>query len=245
MIDSTESRNSQCRIWTGRGWLVPHSRAARLIQALSGLALIAIVLWGLSACGSSEPEGPTPEQKAGADKQRAEEAAAAQAAAAAALAAPEPVAPPAPPPPPAITEESIPEFKYLEGAEAGQAGPSDQLALAAPGQRGLAQPGQVRVAVLYGPGQERSAVGVATVIDTWRKDQLAKSVGMPVKVAFLSRHDQSAGRENRIRYRPGALKAALQVAEVLPGEQSLEPMSAEEETRSAVDLVIYLGTAVP
>jgi hypothetical protein len=68
---------------------------------------------------------------------------------------------------------------------------------------------------------------------------------MPVKVSYISRHDQSAGKANVIHYRPGALKAALQVAEVLPGEQSLEPMSAEEEARAAVDLVIYLGTDVP
>jgi hypothetical protein len=243
MIDSTDIRKPNRRWWSG-----PHSRAARLVHAWSGLALLVAVLWGLSACGSSEPEGPTPEQQAALNKQRAEEKAAAQAAAAEALSAPAPVKPAPPPPPPPVTEKSIREFKYLEGVESGEpkpGGPPDQLAMAAPGQRGLAQPGQVRVAVLYGPGQEQSAVGVATVIDTWRKDQLAKAIGMPVKVAFISRHDQSAGKANLIRYRPGALKAALQVAEVLPGEQSLEPMSTDDEARSAVDLVIYLGTAVP
>jgi hypothetical protein len=73
---------------------------------------------------------------------------------------------------------------------------------------------------------------------------LSKAVGKPIKVAYLSRTNGGARPANLVRYRVGTLKAALQLADLLPGDQLVEPMSPEESAQHEVDVLIYLGTSV-
>ena len=94
-----------------------------------------------------------------------------------------------------------------------------------------AEPATVRVAVLHVAEQEESAISVAMVIDTFQNEQLSEAVGAPVRLAYISRIENPAQRANVIRYRAGALKAALQVANILPWDQTVEPMNDQEQAR--------------
>jgi hypothetical protein len=147
-----------------------------------------------------------------------------------------------------LTEQSIPEFLYLERLEQARPSPapSEQIAMAepAPPRAPSGAAGPVRVAVLYRQGQEQAAIGIATVIDTYQNEKLSQGVGKPVQVAYISRAQLDAQAGNLVRYRVGMLKAALQLATVLPGDQALEPMSEEEGAHAAVDVIIYLGASL-
>ncbi len=175
---------------------------------------------------------------------------------------PEPAAPPPlpiavePPPPPLaeppppevappVTEESIPEFGYLDylDEEPPPAEPDDLVALVPDVAK--AQPDTVRVAVLHVADQEEAAISVAMVIDTFQNKQLSEAVGAPVRLAYISHIDDPTQRANVIRYRAGALKAALQVANLLPWDQTVEPMNDAEQAREGVDVIVYLGAALP
>lgn len=99
----------------------------------------------------------------------------------------------------------------------------------------------VQIAVLHQPGQEEAAMGIALVIESFQRKNLEKAVGAPVRVAFVSRAPGPQSKPNIIRYRKGALRAALQVARVLPTAQALEPMNDEELAHQSIDIYIYVG----
>ncbi|MCH8841620.1 MAG: hypothetical protein IID61_01475 [SAR324 cluster bacterium] len=158
---------------------------------------------------------------------------------------------PAPWPPEKSLEEILEEEETSEDAfepeepVAGYRG--ERLAAVAPGlltesQRSAASSATpVQVAVLHQPGQEEIALGIALVIESFQRKNLEKAVGAPVKIAFISRAPEPQSTPNLIRYREGALQAALQVASVLPSAQSLEPMNEQEQARLGIDIYIYVG----
>ena len=223
----------------------PAWRETRLAHRAALLALTGALLISAACSSTPEPTGPTPEELA---RQEAEAAKAAE---------PPPPPPPAEPgmspaeaeailspaPAPSVTEESVPEFRYLDEVDKAPPPATEEKLAMVPGARAeAADRGTVRVAVLHEKGQERAAIGVATVIDRYQNERLSKAVGKPIKVAYTSRSNGAARPANLVRYRVGMLKAALQLATVLPGDQLVEPMTAEEGAQAAVDVVIYLGS---
>ena len=146
-------------------------------------------------------------------------------------------------------EETSEEAFQPEDAIAGFQG--EQVAVVTPGISGESQPSAapgrvpVRVAVLHQPGQEETALGIALVIGSFQRKHLEKAVGAPVRIAFISRAPEPQSTPHLIRYREGALQAALQVANVLPSAQSLEPMNEQERARLGIDIYIYVGAGGP
>ncbi len=158
---------------------------------------------------------------------------------------------PAPWPPEQSLEEILEEEETSEEAfepeEPIEEFRGGQVAVIAPGISVESQPSDapsatpVQVAVLHQPGQEETAMGIALVIESFQRKNLEKAVGAPVQIAYISRAPEPQSKPNLIRYREGALKAALQVARVLPTAQTLEPMNEQEQARLGIDIYIYVG----
>jgi hypothetical protein len=48
-----------------------------------------------------------------------------------------------------------------------------------------------------------------------------------------------------VYYRPGFLRAALLMAKIVPGDQSVEPMKANSLLKVGIDVEIWLGKDTP
>lgn len=115
----------------------------------------------------------------------------------------------------------------------------------------LPEPPTVRVAVLSKATQSSKARQVALVIGLYQRDFLERNLGQAVQVVNVSHY--SAGpsdsnlpaRGSLIYFRPQQLHAAMEVAAVLPDEQRIEPMNAEQIAREGVDLIVMLGQDYP
>jgi len=103
----------------------------------------------------------------------------------------------------------------------------------------------VRIAVLGAPSQRGASERIGTMLATGGQDGLEKSLGVAVRILFLSQTEGRASRLTRVRYRDKYLKAALRVARSIPQSQKVEPMKEEEADRYGVDVLVYVGLDLP
>jgi hypothetical protein len=113
-----------------------------------------------------------------------------------------------------------------------------QRSLLAPWQ---SRPTLLRVAVLNASGGTDRASQVAVMLMDVRRLSLEHKIGMHLEIANVSRAPGLGQAHSVVYYRAGFLRAALALAEILPGEQALEPMSAERAQRKGIDVEIWLG----
>ncbi|MCZ6842082.1 MAG: hypothetical protein O7G32_04545, partial [SAR324 cluster bacterium] len=179
--------------------------------------------------------------------------------------APRPELPKPPPPPAKLPYQQARAALSASRIAEGDAAPQKMAAMQAEPQQdirdmrvsrrdiptaGTARPGEaqrvtpVRIAVLSSVGRMNAGQQVAMILRSYQRQRLEKALGRPVKVAFVSSSNKKHKKKTRIRYRPGFLKAAIQVASAIPREQVVEPMSGEELNRRGVDVIIYLGSGV-
>lgn len=136
----------------------------------------------------------------------------------------EEVAEPEPPPPP---PEPEPEPRRVPWEEAF---PED-----------FAAEPTVRIAVLAYPDRIDAGQRVALLLGKYQRKRLERELGKLVQVVYVSEAEQAHGRRSVVRYRTDHLKAAVRVAAAMPREQVVEPMSVDEEARTGVDLIVYVG----
>ena len=105
-------------------------------------------------------------------------------------------------------------------------------------------PGKVNVAVLSSPNRVSEAERVAMMLSTFQNRRLEAMIGQPVEVAYVSQSTRPHTTQTIIRYREGFLKAAVQIAAILPFEQVVEPMTADEANRDSIDVIIYVGLSL-
>ena len=138
-----------------------------------------------------------------------------------------------------------PEEERMAKTAPSQAAGAEPAALEEP-QRSLAAPWQsrptlLRVAVLNASGGTDWASQVAVMLMDMRRLSLERKIGMHLEIANVSRAPGLGQAHSVVYYREGFLRAALALAEILPGAQALEPMPAERAKRKGIDVEIWLG----
>ena len=102
-------------------------------------------------------------------------------------------------------------------------------------------PTRVHVAILSGSGRQDVANTLAVLIGDLRKRALEQRIGLKVEVVNISRLDQPPRGKNIIFYRPPFLRAALLLAETVPGDQSLQPMGKDMLNRTGIDVEVWVA----
>ena len=102
----------------------------------------------------------------------------------------------------------------------------------------------VRIAVLSSPARPAAGQRIGMILGKFQKKRLEKALGRKVMVAYVSRSTKKHGENTIIRYRPDFLKAAIQVAAVLPKNQVVEAMQPSDMALHEVDVIVYLGDRI-
>ncbi len=105
-------------------------------------------------------------------------------------------------------------------------------------------PTRIRVVVLNAPGQAKLGGMVAFLLEEYRRKELERKIGK--KIAVVNTSSLTTGvRESIIFYRPGHLRAALIMADVIPGKQAVRPMVPNARGKIGIDVEIRLGREAP
>ena len=112
--------------------------------------------------------------------------------------------------------------------------------LASPFPKPLPPSTRVRIAVLDISGTLTRANNIALLLTHFRRRELEEKIGMKIELANLSRDSKQPKRGNVVYYRSGFLRAALLVAKVVPGEQTVMPMPKAFAAKTGVDVEIHL-----
>jgi len=101
---------------------------------------------------------------------------------------------------------------------------------------------QLNVAILNASPHLGGAQRLAVMLDRQQKRMIEKRMGMKLKIVNISSvREQTILPKTKIYFHANFLKAALILAEVLPGEQVLEPVPDSRVSNLATDVKIYVG----
>ena len=101
---------------------------------------------------------------------------------------------------------------------------------------------QLNVAILNASPHLGGARRLAVILDRQQKRMIEKRMGMKLKIVNISSvREQTILPKTKIYFHANFLKAALILAEVLPGEQVLEPVPDSRVSNLATDVKIYVG----
>ncbi|MEC9296062.1 MAG: LytR C-terminal domain-containing protein [SAR324 cluster bacterium] len=101
---------------------------------------------------------------------------------------------------------------------------------------------QLDVAVLNASPNARAAQSFAVMLDRKQKRTIEKRMGMKLNIVNISSvRKQTILPKTKIYFHANLLKAALILAEVLPGEQVLEPVPDSRTNKQSTDIEIYVG----
>ena len=101
---------------------------------------------------------------------------------------------------------------------------------------------QLNVVVLNASPNLGAAQSFAVMMDRKQKRTIEKRMGMKLNIVNISSvREQTILPKTKIYFHANLLKAALILAEVLPGEQVLEPVPASRNSKLSTDVEIYVG----
>ena len=101
---------------------------------------------------------------------------------------------------------------------------------------------QLNVVVLNASPNIGAAQSFAVMLDRKQKRTIEKRMGMKLNIVNISSvREQTILPKTKIYFHANLLKAALILAEVLPGEQVLEPVPDSRKSKLATDVEIYVG----
>jgi len=101
---------------------------------------------------------------------------------------------------------------------------------------------QLNVAVLNASPNQGAAQSFAVMLDRKQKRTIEKRMGMKLNIVNISSvREQTILPKTKIYFHANLLKAALILAEVLPGEQVLEPVPDSRTSKLSTDVEIYVG----
>ncbi|MED5240602.1 MAG: LytR C-terminal domain-containing protein, partial [SAR324 cluster bacterium] len=104
---------------------------------------------------------------------------------------------------------------------------------------------QLNVAVLNASPNPGAAQRFAVMLDRMQKRTIEKRMGMKLNIVNISSvNEQTILPKTKIYFHANLLKAALILADVLPGEQILEPVPDNRISELANDVEIYVGKNV-
>jgi hypothetical protein len=101
---------------------------------------------------------------------------------------------------------------------------------------------QLNVGVLNASPNIGAAQSFAVMLDRKQKRTIEKRMGMKLNIVNISSvREQTILPKTKIYFHANLLKAALILAEVLPGDQVLEPVPDSRKSKLATDVEIYVG----
>jgi hypothetical protein len=104
------------------------------------------------------------------------------------------------------------------------------------------QPVQLNVSVLNASSRDQNAQRLAILLDRQQRQRLEEQIGMRLEVTNISSvREGMVLPRTKIYFRPNFLKAALSLAEVIPGEQIVELMPSSHKGRMGTDIEVYVG----
>jgi hypothetical protein len=107
------------------------------------------------------------------------------------------------------------------------------------------RPTLARVALVNASGVAGRGNQVAVLLMEVRRLGLERRMGMRLELVNASNSTGRTREQSVVYYRQGFLRAALTLAEALPGDQALQPMSPAQRERKGIDVEIWLGKELP
>ena len=101
------------------------------------------------------------------------------------------------------------------------------------------------MAVLNASGRAKGAALITFLLEEYRRKELETKIGKLISVVNQSRLMGKRLKNSIISYRPGNLRAALIMADVIPGKQTVIPMVPESTPKIGVDVEIRVGMELP
>ena len=104
------------------------------------------------------------------------------------------------------------------------------------------QPIRLNVSVLNASRHVGGAQRLAILLERQQRRRIEQRVGMRLEVVNISSvQEQMILPRTKIYYRPNMLKSAITLADIIPGEQTVEPMPLNRGTKPTTDVEIYVG----
>ena len=104
------------------------------------------------------------------------------------------------------------------------------------------QPIRLNVSVLNAARHVGGAQRLAILRERQQRRRIEQRVGMRLEVINISSvQEQMILPRTKIYYRPNMLKSAVTLADIIPGEQIVEPMPLNRGTKPTTDVEIYVG----
>ena len=106
-------------------------------------------------------------------------------------------------------------------------------------------PERVNVAILTPRGKRKAGEAIAFILVNFRRRRLEQRIGKRIVVVNRSNLNRPPGPRSVIAYRAGFLRAALLMAETIPGEQEVVRMGIGHNRKIGIDVEITVGRELP
>lgn len=106
-------------------------------------------------------------------------------------------------------------------------------------------PTRVRIAILNATGKPGGANKIALLLSEVKRRALEDQIGLQIEVVNLSTAEGVRPGRSVLFYRPVFLRAALAMAQAIPGDQLVQPMRPAGLKRAGVDVEIVVGEELP
>ncbi len=101
---------------------------------------------------------------------------------------------------------------------------------------------QLNLTILNASPHPDSAQRLAVLLDRQQKRTIEKQIGMKLKIVNISSvREQTILPKTKIYFHANLMREALILAQILPGEQVIEPMPESRISKLATDVEIYVG----
>jgi len=101
---------------------------------------------------------------------------------------------------------------------------------------------QLNLTILNASPHPDSAQRLAVLLDRQQKRTIEKRIGMKLKIVNISSvREQTILPKTKIYFHANLMREALILAQILPGEQVIEPMPESRISKLATDVEIYVG----
>ena len=106
-------------------------------------------------------------------------------------------------------------------------------------------PTRVRIAIVNATGNPNGAAKVAVLLSEYRRLPLEDKMGLKIDVTNISTGYDRTQAPAVVYYRPGFLRAALLLAQAIPGDTMVSAMRPQALKRAGMDVEVVVGEALP
>ena len=101
---------------------------------------------------------------------------------------------------------------------------------------------QLNITILNASPHSDSGQRLAALLDRQQKSTIEKQIGMKLKIVNISSvREQTILPKTKIYFHANLMREAFILAQILPGEQVIEPMPESRISKLATDVEIYVG----